>query len=97
MKQKKKEIFKQNLINQLKPKTSWWSLIGIIIFFFLPEVIAYFWGEDIIKYSDLMQKRTDDYLYQKLYESLKMFGENSIFNIILGFLFLGWFFYERRK
>ena len=85
------------MLKQLKPKTSWWSLIGIIIFFFVPEIIAFFWGEKIIAYSDLMQKHTDDFLMQKMYEMLKMFGENSLFNIILGLVFVVWFFYEKRK
>jgi len=96
-KSKKSEIFKENMLKQLKPKTSWWSLIGIIIFFFVPEIIAFFWGEKIIAYSDLMQKHTDDFLMQKMYEMLKMFGENSLFNIILGLVFVVWFFYEKRK
>jgi hypothetical protein len=94
---KKSEIFKENVLKQLRPKTSWWSFVGIVVFFFVPEIIAFFWGEQIIAYSDFMQKHTDDFLMQKMYEMLKMFGENSLFNIILGFIFVAWFFYERRK
>ena len=91
------DIFKANLAKQLKPKTSWWSLVGIVFFFFVPEVVAFFWGDKIIAYSNLMQKHTDDYIIQKIYETLKMFGENSIFNIVVGIGLTGWFFYERRK
>ncbi|MFK5880969.1 MAG: hypothetical protein QM482_02040 [Sulfurospirillum sp.] len=94
---RKFDIFKANLAKQLKPKTSWWSLAGIIVFFFFPEIIAFFWGDKIIAYSNLMQKHSDDYLMQKLYEILKMFGENSLFNIIVGTGLVIWFFYERRK
>jgi len=96
-KPKKSEIFKENILKQLRPKRSWWSLIGIAVFFFVPEIIAFFWGDRIINYSNFMQKHTDDYMMQKMYEMLKMFGENSMFNIILGFVFVVWFFYERRK
>ena len=94
---KKSEIFKENLLKQLRPQASLWSLFGIVIFFFVPEIVAFFWGDKIVAFSDMMQKRTDDYVYQKLYESLKMFGENSTFNIILGFLFLFWWIYERKR
>ncbi len=94
---RKSEIFKENILKQLRPKTSWWSLVGIVIFFFVPEIIAFFWGERIVAYADFMQKHTDDYLMQKMYDTLKMFGENSLFNIILGGIFVVWFFYERRK
>ncbi len=94
---KKFDLFKENLSKQLKPKRSWWSLVGIVFFFFVPEVVAFFWGDKIISYSDLMQKQTDDYLMQKFFETLKMFGENSIFNIIIGIGLVLWFFHERNK
>lgn len=93
----KLEIFKANLLKQLKPKTSWGSLIGIFIFFFLPEIIAFFWGDDIVKYSNFMQRHTDDYMMQKMYGYLKIFGENSLLNIAIGLGLTGWFFYERRN
>ncbi|MCF6173552.1 MAG: hypothetical protein L3J44_07225 [Campylobacteraceae bacterium] len=93
----KRDIFKANLLKQLKPKTSWGSFVGIFIFFFMPEIIAFFWGDRIISYSNFMQQHTDVYLMQKMYGYLKMFGENSLFNIILGLGLTGWFFYEKRK
>ena len=93
----KLDIFKANLLEQLKPKTSWGSLVGIFIFFFLPEIIAFFWGDKIIAYSNFMQSHTDDYMMQKMYGFLKMFGENSLLNIAIGLGLTGWFFYERRK
>ncbi len=91
------DIFKKNLSKNLKPKTSWWSLVGIIFFFFVPEVVAYFWGDSIIVYFNMMQRGTDDYMKQKLYETLKTFGENSLVNIVVGLGLVGWFFYERRR
>jgi len=93
----KKELFKQNLINQLKPSASWYSFWGIVLGVFLPEIIALFWGEEIIAYSNQMQKLTEDYITQKLYETLKMFGENSLFNTLLGVGLLLWWFNERKK
>lgn len=91
----KLDIYKANLLQQMKPKTSWGSLVGIFIFFFLPEIIAYFWGDDIVAYSNLMQHNSDNYMAQKMYGFLKIFGENSYLNILIGLGLTGWFFYER--
>ena len=93
----KLDMFKANLSKQLKPKTSWWSLFGIIMFFFVPEIIAFFWGDRIVTYCNFMQQHTDDYMMQKLYGFSKILGENSILNIVIGLGLTGWFFYERRK
>ncbi|NOX15275.1 MAG: hypothetical protein GXP61_04500 [Epsilonproteobacteria bacterium] len=91
------DLFKANLSKQLKPKTSWWSLVGIVIFFFVPEIIAFFWGDRIIDYFNYMEKQSDGYLMQKMFEILKTFGENSTFNIVVGLGLTVWFFYEKRK
>jgi len=92
-----KEKFKSELSDKMKPGTSWWALAGIVFFFFVPEIVAYVWGEEIIAYVKVMMNATDDYAGKKFYEMLTMFGENSILNILIGFGFVGWFFHERAK
>ncbi len=86
----------QELKNQLKPGQSWWALVGIILFFFVPEIIAFFWGDAIKKYFQMQEQISSSLFYKKLYHELQSLGENSWFNIILGVIFVVWFFYEKR-
>ena len=97
MNKKKFDSFKQNIHKQLKPKPTWKSLTGIFIFFFLPEIVAYFWGEELRAYCNTIINSTDDFMTKQIYKILQMFCENSLFNIFLGFTFLFWWLYERVK
>ncbi len=84
------------LKNQLRPGQSWWALIGIVLFFFVPEIIAFFWGDSIKKYFQMHENMSSSLFYKKLYHTLQSLGENSWFNIILGIVFVIWFFYEKK-
>ncbi len=87
----------EELKKQLKPGHSWWALVGIIVFFFVPEIIAFFWGDEISKYFALKEKNSIDFLHKFLYGQLKSLGKNSIFNITLGIGFVVWFFKGRKE
>jgi len=88
---------RKRLLDSLRPRTSWLSLIGIVVFFFLPEIVAYFWGDRIERYFiHLAASETDEKL-RKIYEMMEDFGEVSYLNVVLGLVFVGWFFYERGK
>jgi len=86
----------EHLKNQLKPGKSYLALVGIIVFFFIPEIIAFFYGEEIRAF---FQAKEDSALgvTKLLYKELKSLGENSFFNIALGFVFVIWFFKERKS
>ncbi len=81
--------------DKLRPGKSWWALLGIIFFFFVPEIAAYFYGDVIKEYFAQLASSSDSYLKAKLYTQLESLGENSIFNIILGIAFVIWFFRAR--
>jgi hypothetical protein len=85
------------LKEQLQPSKSWWSLVGIVFFFFVPEIVAYFYGDSIVKYFTSLQNSTTNAALKYIYKTLKSLGENSFFNIILGVVFLIWFFKLRFK
>ncbi len=85
------------LKKKLQPGKSWWALMGIIFFFFLPEIAAYFYGDEIKHFFALKAGSADSYLKVKLYTELETLGENSLFNILLGVLFTIWFFKARKK
>jgi len=84
------------LKKQLQPGKSYWALIGIVIFFFVPEVVAYFWGDEIKEFFNLKAAHSSGAL-KYLYSKLTSLGENSYFNIALGVLFVVWFFKARKE
>lgn len=85
------------LKHKLQPGKSWWALVGIVIFFFLPEIAAFFYGNEITHYFEAKALSTNSYLKMKLFEELKSLGENSYFNIALGIIFTVWFFKARKS
>ena len=82
--------------SQLKPGRSYWALAGIILFFFVPEIIALFWGESIVSFFQAKEAEATG-AYKLIYKTLQSLGENSLFNIALGVAFVVWFFKERKK
>jgi CDP-diglyceride synthetase len=103
MKDKIKEI-QENLQNnpkfqeqmqKIKPKRTIWGFLGVILFFFVPEFLNYFYHNEInawiINYAqNAPNKEMGDML---IWLSKKTFdGELSYINISLGFAFLFWLF-----
>ena len=87
----------EELKNRLKPGKSWWALFGIIFFFFVPEVVAFIWGDEIKNYFAIKEQNSFDSIHKLLYHNLKSLGENSILNITIGKAFVVWFFKEKKE
>ena len=85
--------------NKLKPATSIWSLLGIIFFFFVPEIIAFFWGDSLKVYFEKLSHlyQSQPFMQKACIEVGDMLSENSILNILIGFGFVYWWYYERKK
>ena len=81
----------------LRPGRSYWALVGIVLFFFLPEIVAALWGEEIKRYFIHLAANEPDFLLRKVYIALESLGEVSWFNVIFGVVLVIWFFYERGK
>jgi len=100
MKEKIKEI--QNRIDQdpklkeavsrIKPKKTFWGIAGIILFFFLPELLTYIWQDALIAWAHVHSINeplsTQRWLYGEL-EEMFISGV-SWFNITLGSVLLIW-------
>ena len=41
----------QQSLEQLKPKKTVWGILGVALFFILPEIIAFIWGDTITAYT----------------------------------------------
>jgi len=82
---------------KLKPKATILALIGIIFFFFVPEGIAFFIGDEVKEYFYHLAKMYDDQFLQKVYKEVgDMLSENSIINILIGLGFVWWWWHERK-
>jgi len=85
----------QEQLQKMKPKKTIWGFLGIVLFFFLPEFLNYFYHNEINAWIVEYAKTAPN---QSLGNSLiwlskKSFdGELSYLNITLGFVFLYWLF-----
>lgn len=82
-------------IISMKPQKTIWGFLGVILFFILPEVIAFFYGANITSYANahLLQSNTTQMQYY--YELLVMMFEDGVswLNLGIGFGLLIWLFY----
>ena len=87
---KVKEAFKS-----MKPEKSIWGILGVIVFFILPEIIAYFWGAEITQYAKAGLPLAASFVEAKSYELLIMLFEDGMswFNLLFGLALLVWLFF----
>ena len=100
MREKIKEI--QNRIDQdpklkeavtrIKPKKTLWGIVGIILFFFVPELFTYIWQDELISWAHehgiTEPLSIQRWLYGKL-EEMFISGVSWL-NIMIGSLLLIW-------
>lgn len=79
----------------LKPERSLWGFFGIILFFIVPEIIAFIWGSDITAYAKEEVLVASFVLDQQYYKLLVMLFEDggSWVNLGIGFGLLVWLFF----
>jgi hypothetical protein len=89
----KDEKFQQSL-QSIKPKKTIWGFLGVVLFFFVPEIVGIFWGDEIVSYTHSMAITAPSTIGRWLYEMIENSykGGISCLNITLGFLFLYWMY-----
>ena len=82
----------QRATESIKPKKTVWGVLGIILFFFVPELITYIWQDELIHWAHLHSITEPLEMQRWLYEQLEsMFRDGvSWFNLIIGALLLLW-------
>ena len=87
-------VARQALVS-MKPQKSIWGVLGVILFFILPEVIAFFYGKDITAYANLHLLQPNGIEMQYYYKLLVMMFEDGVswFNLAMGFGLLIWLFF----
>ena len=81
-------------IKSIKPEKSIWGFLGVFVFFILPEIIAYGWGEQITHYATTHLPLATSYIEEKYFDLLIILFEEGIswFNLAMGIFFLIWLF-----
>ncbi len=81
-------------LKSLKPTKSFWGIFSVILFFILPEIVAFNWGEEITLLCQEHIKDSSSLIDEYFYKAVEMmFGEGSWFNLIFGLGLLVWLFF----
>ncbi len=84
----------KEVLKSLKPKKNLWGIFSVILFFILPEIVAFIWGGDIHTYTQnaLLQPLPleEEYYYRGLD---MLFSEGSYFNLFIGIALFVWLFF----
>ena len=85
--------FKQ-VSDSIKPKKGIWGIVGIVLFFFVPEVITFIWQDELINWAHLHSITEPLAMQRWLYTELEeMFASGvSWLNLVIGSLLLLWLF-----
>jgi len=88
----------QEALEKVRPEWSLWGVAGVILFFFVPEIITAIWQEPLVHWAHLHSITEPLTPMRKMYAMLEeMFADGvSWVNIGLGVLFLWWAAKSRR-
>lgn len=90
----------QDKLQQLKPKRNIWGVLGVILLFFVPEIVNAIWYKEI---KEWIFNQIGSSPQTPMSEPLKwatdqvFTGEISYLNIGLGIAFLVWIFWDDIK
>jgi len=89
----------QKSARSLKPNRSIWGALGVVIFFILPEIAGFIWGEEISDWAHAQTLSEPTEVGRKLYWVLEKLFEDggSWINLSIGVLLLVWLFWDREK
>ena len=81
-------------VNSIKPEKTVLGVIGIVLFFFLPELVTYIWQDELISWAHLHSITEPLAMQRWLYSELEeMFASGvSWLNLAIGSLLLLWVF-----
>ena len=89
----------QKSAQSLKPNRSIWGVLGVVLFFIVPEIIGFIWGEEIKDWAHAQTLSEPTEIGRKLYWVLEKLFEDggSWINLSIGVLLLVWLFWDRKK
>jgi hypothetical protein len=83
----------------IKPSKSIWGVLGVILFFFVPEIIGFIWGEEITTWAHAQTLSEPTETGRRLYWVLEKLFEDggSWINLSIGVLLLVWLFWDWKR
>ncbi len=84
----------QESIKSLKPKKSIWGFLGVVLFFIVPEIIAFIYGSDITAYANEALTHQNGYIQDLYYKALVEVFEGGVswLNLAIGLALIVWLF-----
>ena len=79
-------------VDSIRPKRTVWGVVGIILFFFVPELVTYIWQPELVNWAHAHSLTEPLAMQRMLYAQLeKMFADGvSWLNISIGAALLVW-------
>ncbi len=76
----------------IKPKKTVWGILGIILFFFLPELITYLWQDELVSWTHEHTLTEPLEMQRMVYGQLESMFRSGVswINLGLGTLLLLW-------
>ena len=99
LKNKAKSIAKhpatKKALNDMKPEKSLWGILGVLFFFILPEIVAYFYAQEITTFAKNALLEHPPLMEKYLYDLLIMLFEEGVswLNFGIGVVLLVWLFF----
>ena len=82
----------QKALKSQKPKKSVWGVLGIILFFFVPELVTYIWQDELIHWAHLHSLTEPLEMQRWLFEMMESTFKDGVswLNLLIGSLLLLW-------
>ncbi len=85
----------KKVLSDMKPEKSFWGIVGVFLFFIAPEIVAYFWAQDIVHFAQnslmthpsLLERYNDELLITLFEDGV------SYLNLSIGIALLVWLFF----
>jgi len=89
----------QKSAQSLKPKRSIWGILGVVLFFIVPEIAGFIWGDEIRDWAHAGTLTEPTEMGRRLYWLLEKLFEDggSWVNLSIGVLLLAWLFWDWNK
>ena len=83
----------------LKPSQSIWGVLGVLLFFIVPEIIGFIWGEELTVWAHAKTVTEPTETGRRLYWLLEQIFKDggSWINLSIGVLLLVWLFWGWKK
>jgi len=88
----------QKSARSLKPNQSIWGVLGVVLFFIVPEIAGFIWGKEITSWAHTQILTEPTEIGRRLYWVLEKLFEDggSWVNLSIGVLLLIWLFRDRK-